>query len=185
MKKPEAIIIWGVSGSGKSSFAQKLDIMFHKLYGVGVVGIERDTLRAEILRNSEEVSRRVSPYDSLWYSWGRYGDERVVTNKQQTLYKGFIESQASCVVSDTNLRSRDRRRWVDLFEEAGYNVSVFRLDTPLEVCIERDIIRGVYKRVGEVVIRKQYKVAIAQPVDRTIVVPYNMDHYEFLENHFG
>lgn len=186
MDRPKAIIIWGVSGSGKTTFARLLASMARELLGSYTYGVERDSFRRVQLgslgdpRPIEEDCQ----FSSFWDVWEELGSEGEVTEAQGKLYRRLVKDRESVFISDTNLRSKTRKALVDLYSSFGYDVHMFRLNTPLDVCIERDKSRGWYS-VGEDVIRKQHRVVSSQPLDSTVLVPYNEDHSEFLENYFG
>lgn len=186
MERPKAIITWGVSGSGKTTFTRLLTSRSRELLGSYTFGAERDSFRRVQLgswgdpRPLEEGCQ----FSSFWDVWDEFGSEKAVTKAQEEFYKGLVKDWESVFISDTNLRSKTRKALVDLYSSRGYDVHMFRLDTPLDVCIERDKSRGWYS-VGEDVIRKQHRVMSSQPLDSTVLVPYNEDHSEFLENYFG
>lgn len=122
-------ILIGLPASGKSTKAKEL-------VGQGnTVRINKDLIREMLHFNkfngfNEEKTRGVA----------------------RALASQFLKSGTSVVIDDTNLNPGTLQSWVDLAKECDAKIQYERIDTPVDVCVERDRVRE--KKVGEHVIKK-------------------------------
>lgn len=144
----KAFIIYGTSGSGKSTKAHELiqersmleDVWFD--YGSH---IERDKIRFEWLnlgdwKTYKHDHRTEAVVDAIW----KYQVVRCA------------QSESDIIISDTLCKVSDRVNLCSLLQRLGYNeIELIQMQTSLEDCIARDAERGNFS-VGEEVIRKQY-----------------------------
>lgn len=88
--------------------------------------------------------------------WGlTHHQEQTVSLLEEAMASSALSADISVVVDATHLRASHVKRWYDFANKRGVPVSVHDVDTPLEVCIERDKVR--IKSVGEDVIRDYHK----------------------------
>lgn len=130
-KNQELLILRGLQGSGKSTFARKWvaedpDWRFR---------VNRDDLRKQ-------------GYDMLW-GLSHHMEENV-TLAEYAIAEDSLKAGLSVVIDATNLRARVVREWYALANKLGVPVRVHDIDVPLEECIARDKVRD--KKVGEDVI---------------------------------
>ena len=136
----KVIVMKGLPGSGKSTFAKKIIDENPESYK----RINRDDLRAMFDNGATTNS-----------------NEKFVKKVRDVLIVKALEEGKSLVIDDTNLSETNLRRITQLVSE--YNkkfdenvvVEVQEMDTSMEICIARDALRK--KPVGEKVIRNMRK----------------------------
>lgn len=137
---PTLIITRGLPGSGKSTWANT-----YADNGHGIV-VERDMIRKEL-------------FNSWWT--GKHEDEQKVTKLQHKRVKGLLALGYNVIVSDTNLRDKDVRVWLEIAHNAGAETHIVDYrDEPLETVLERnasDTRKYLRKVVPEEVIREKYE----------------------------
>lgn len=144
MKK--VIILRGIPGSGKSSYAKQLVEENPNAYK----RINRDDLRA--MFDNGYVSK---------------GNEKFVKQVRDLLIVKALEDGKHVVVDDTNLSESNLVRIKQLVHEFNkahndeVTVELKEMDTPLEVCIVRDSARE--KKVGERTIRAMHRQFFGEP----------------------
>lgn len=74
-------------------------------------------------------------------------------NRETILLMSCLAMKQSFVVDNTNLTSRERRRYFDLAKAAGYKVYCYYINEDLTTCIERNDKRSGRARVPDVGIR--------------------------------
>lgn len=124
--KGTVVLAIGLPGSGKSSWFKRHNI--HPL--------SSDLLRQLLFDNAEEQ---------------RFQD-LVFSNLRSMLKARLIARRPMNYVDATNLTPHDRRNWIKLAKDFGYDVQGVFFDVPLEVCLERNRKRN--RTVGEDVMRK-------------------------------
>jgi len=126
----EAIVLVGIPGCGKSTYAS----MLQSLYGHEIV--ERDGIRLQIMNEKGLQQKTDTRVDFTKWNWEW---EKDVTEKQYALIEEYGKQGKSLVLSDTNLKYREPL--IEFLEKLGYQVKVQYLYTPLQVCIQRDLER--------------------------------------------
>ena len=121
-------IMQGLPASGKSTRAEEI----RKTDGNGV-RINKDLLRK-----------------MLHFGHWSGKNEDITRDAARVLAKHFLSNDTNVIIDDTNLNEGTLQSWKDLATEVGSKHRVIRLDTSLEVCIARDIVRP--DSVGEQVI---------------------------------
>jgi predicted kinase len=134
---PELVIMVGVSGSGKSVVAKQLVNR-----GQGrVARLNRDSLR---LMLHVDV-----PYKKTL--------EDRVRNLQNAMATMLLQAGTDVIIDDTNCIRNTRQKWEDFAKQHRAKFRVIRMTTDIDTCIERDSKREGREKVGEGVIRRQYK----------------------------
>jgi predicted kinase len=123
----EAIVLVGIPGCGKSTYAG----MLQNLYGYEIV--ERDGIRLDLMKEKGLQPETDTRVDFTKWNWSW---EKSVTDVQYALIEEYGKQGKSLVLSDTNLKYRDTL--VEFLEKLGYQVKVEYLYTPLQVCLQRD-----------------------------------------------
>jgi len=126
----EAIVLVGIPGCGKSTYAG----MLKDIYGYEIV--ERDQIRLEMMKQKGLQPAADTRVDFTKWDWSW---EKDVTEKQYALIEEYARQNKSLVLSDTNLKYRESL--VRFLETLGYQVKVQYLYTPLHVCLQRDLDR--------------------------------------------
>lgn len=114
-------IFRGLPGSGKSTEARALVQTLLKL-GVTAINIDRDMFRLA-------SGFGVAPA-------GAY--EETISNVQQTIIENGLLQNWCVIESSTNLNAKFLKELVKFGANCGAEVEIIDVDTPLEVCIERD-----------------------------------------------
>jgi predicted kinase len=124
--KGTVVLAIGLPGSGKSSWFKRHNIR----------PLSSDLLRQLLFDDAEEQ---------------RFQD-LVFANLRSMLKARLIARRPMNYVDATNLTPHDRRNWVKLAKDFGYDVQGVFFDVPLEVCLERNRKRS--RTVTEDVMRR-------------------------------
>ena len=144
MKKQIAIITVGVSGSGKSFWADEY-IKKNDHFKV----VNRDDIRSELFPYLHNGNCK------NYYKAPDFRDmEKKVTMVHSELIDRYIDEGFSVIISDTNLSSGFRKNLTQHLISRGVRVEYKIFREELQTCIERDNIR--IRKVGKDVILNQY-----------------------------
>ncbi len=124
--KGTVVLAIGLPGSGKSSWFKRHNIR----------PLSSDLLRQLLFDDPEEQ---------------RFQD-LVFVNLRSMLKARLIAKRPMNYVDATNLTPHDRRNWIKLAKDFGYDVQGVFFDVPLEVCLERNHKRS--RTVSDEVMRK-------------------------------
>lgn len=111
------IMMKGLPASGKTTRANEM----LKEYG-NFVRISRDDLRPML-------------HGDLPYNGKK---EKVTINVQKTMVRGLLNSGQNVIIDDTNLTNTHLERWKGIASECGAQFVLEEMDTPLEVCLDRN-----------------------------------------------
>jgi predicted kinase len=114
-------IFRGLPGSGKSTEAQRL-VQALLSVGITTINIDRDMFR---LANGFGVA----PAGSF---------EETISSTQRAILENGLLNNWNVIESSTNLNAKFLKELVKLGANCGAEVEIRDVDTPLEVCIERD-----------------------------------------------
>jgi predicted kinase len=128
---PKVLILKGLPASGKSTFAREL------VSKRGYVRVNKDDLRA-MLHNGKHSK----------------GNERQVIELRDEFIRRSLAVGRNVVVDDTNFNPVHQEQIAKIAGEFGAQLTVEFVDTPLDECIRRDLLRPT--SVGERVIRQMY-----------------------------
>jgi predicted kinase len=126
LPKGVVVLAIGLPGSGKSSWFKRHNIS----------PLSSDLLRALLFDDPTEQ---------------RFQD-LVFSNLRSMLKARLIARRPMNYVDATNLTSHDRRGWIKLAKDYGYEVQAVFFDVPLDVCLERN--RKRERVVSEDVMRR-------------------------------
>ena len=141
------LILIGISGSGKSTFAQQF-VRDNPTY----LRLNRDDLRRSL------ISVPLGEY-WRWEDKAKYRIERLVTALLEAALKAALDGGWNVVLDNTHLRQRAINEVLKLVEAQAtakrpIEVSYQLFDVPLTTAIERDRLRADV--VGDTVIREQH-----------------------------
>lgn len=154
------ILLYGVSGSGKTTFAKEL-----------VKEIEWESESPAYIVERDSIRKLLRPNMKSWDEW-KFTEfmEGEVTRIQHSDIKTLIRYNpkgAFIIVSDTNCTVQSRNKWKKFAEENNIQIIAQRTMTSLEESLERNSEREDFK-VGEDVIRKQWENLQRHEEDFTI-----------------
>jgi len=151
----EIVVMRGLPASGKSTWAKAWYWQAPELRA----RVSRDDIRAQVF---DAVDERYAPY---FLQSDLHEKEEVVTALEDRTVKALLATGKSVVIDATHIRRSYISRWADLASRTGSAFSVKLIDTPLDICLERDAARPF--PVGEKVIRDMHqrlKSALREPV---------------------
>lgn len=128
----------------------------------GIPGSGKSTLAALWVDEDPEWRARVNRDDLRFAMYGKYVlrrmQEDTVTVAQQAQVRALLTAGISVTVDDTNLRAQTVKEWLKIAAECGATVTHMDVETPLDVCIERNNARAAAggRNVPEDVIRSFY-----------------------------
>ena len=137
----KAIITVGISGSGKSTWANSME-------SETCAVLERDQIRSEFME--------ADGLEPKWENWDQKWEGDVTDLMSHFIHK-FALAGINLVISDTNLNPKFRNQLIGRLMDEGYDVEVKFFNVPVDECIRRDSEREESKRVGEKVIRQQWQ----------------------------
>jgi len=123
------VVLCGVAGSGKSTFARK----FFKRTQI----VSSDHCRAMISDNPANQAVSKHAFELFYF----------------IIEKRLLVGRLT-VADATSLSKETRRQLIEIARKYGFKVVIIIFDIPIEICIERDSKRP--RKVGEQVIRNQY-----------------------------
>ncbi len=133
----------GISGSGKSTEARKKLLSYGGSDNAVIIG--RDKIR-ELLFGLTEAT-----VDSYYRSPDLSANEHEVGNYMSTLIRYSLQKGKVVIIDNTNLRMKYIREYYKFGVPVNFNL----VDTPFDVCVERDADR--VRKVGKTVIAKQHQ----------------------------
>ena len=135
------IVLVGISGSGKSTFASTTVRHNPERY----VTLSRDKVRELIYGYTESDVHEYYGRNDFNYM------ERQVSDTLDVLISFWLKKGKDVIVDNTHLK----RKYIEEYDKFGVDVETIFFGVDLDVAIERDSKR--VRRVGEDVIRRQFK----------------------------
>lgn len=130
MNKPILAVMIGISGSGKSTYANGLKTSLNAQL------VETDAIRQELTGNAEDQSQN--------------GRVFAIAKKRVTDY---LSQGKNVIIDATSLNMRDRKDWIEIGKSNNAEVRAYFIDTPIDVCKMQNSKRA--RKVPEWVIDKQ------------------------------
>jgi predicted kinase len=128
------IILRGIQGSGKTSYAQRL-----LQQNPDLVRVNRDTIRSEL----------------FGYGYVKTpANEELVTKVQDHTIRTILDSGKSVIVDNMNIESKFIHQLQDIASSYGIKANIIQFDTPIQKCIENDKVRG--NLIGEDIVTKTH-----------------------------
>lgn len=126
------VLLAGIPGSGKTTLSQRL-------IDKGYVTINADQIREELWGDAAEQSNKEAVFQVFF--------ERL----EEGLRRGW-----DIVIDNTNINGRHREPIIERAKAAGYtDIQIWIIDTPLEVCLERNRLRA--RNVPEDIVENMYR----------------------------
>ncbi|MBY0551226.1 MAG: AAA family ATPase [Candidatus Obscuribacterales bacterium] len=126
------VLLAGVPGSGKTTLSQRL-------IDKGFVSINADQIREELWGDAAEQSNKEAVFKVFF--------ERL----EEGLRRGW-----DIVIDNTNINGRHREPIIERAKAAGYtDIQIWVVDTPLEVCLERNRLRA--RNVPEDIVENMHR----------------------------
>lgn len=162
MDRPTLILLVGIPGSGKTTYAYKY-IKEHP----GTVHISSDKIRKE-----------------LWGSEATQGDNNEIFKLMQSRAIDALNNGYSVIYDCTNMTRKDRACIISICPKFA-KIAAHVIFSPIETCIERDAARK--RTVGKEVIDRMLQRFQAPFVDEGIseikvIVPDDFDRLSYIDN---
>lgn len=126
------VLMAGIPGSGKTTLAQRL-------IDKGFVCLNADLIREEL--------------------WGDASDQRDKEKVFEVFFERLEEGLKrgwDIVIDNTNINGKHREPIIERARKAGYtDIQIWIIDTPLEVCLERNRLRE--RNVPEDIVENMYR----------------------------
>ena len=122
------VFLVGLPGCGKSTYAEENLAQDYEI-------LSSDKIRLELLGSEENQSNNSLVFETLF--------ERA---------RNFLKKGKNVVLDATNVDLKERQNSLNRFNDLQIERIAIVIDTPFEICVERDKKRG--RTVGEAVIRK-------------------------------
>ena len=134
------IILCGISGSGKSTFASTTVRHNPEMY----ICIGRDKIRELLYGYTEETVCEYYSRNDFNYL------ESQVTATQNNLINFWLKKDKTVIVDNTHLK----QSYINYYDKFGVEVRVIYFDVLLKEALTRDM--GRNRKVGEDIINRQY-----------------------------
>jgi cytidylate kinase len=109
--KPILAVMIGISGSGKSTYANGLKTSLNAQL------VETDAIRQELTGNAEDQSKNAE-----------------VFNIAKKRVNDYLSQGKNTIIDATSLTVRDRRDWIKIGKENNAEVRAYFIDTPIDTC---------------------------------------------------
>lgn len=130
MNKPILAVMVGISGSGKSTYANGLKTSLNAQL------VETDAIRLELTGDAED-----QPQNGKVFEIAR---KRV---------NDYLSQGKNTIIDATSLNAKERKDWIDIAKANNAEVRAYFVDTPIDVCKAQNNKRA--RKVPEWVIDKQ------------------------------
>jgi predicted kinase len=128
--KPILAVMIGISGSGKSTYANGLKT------SINAELVETDAIRLELTGNAEDQSQNGRVFE--------VAKKRV---------NDILEQGKNAIIDATSLTLRDRKDWIEIGKNNNAEVRAYFIDTPVSICKSQNNKRQ--RKVPEWVIDRQ------------------------------
>jgi predicted kinase len=128
--KPILAVMTGISGSGKSTYANGLKTSLNAQL------VETDSIRLELTGNAEDQSQNSKVFE--------IARKRV---------NDYLSQGKNTIIDATSLSVKDRKDWIEIGKNNNAEVRAYFIDTPVDVCKSQNNKRA--RKVPEWVIDKQ------------------------------
>ena len=156
MTKRKLIIVVGISGSGKSTKAKEW-LTEKSSYEHPRSRVNRDDLRKMLFGYDDNTLYKYYKHPQIKQR------EKLLTAVQTSV---IADSLGDIIIDNTHLKISYITDLVDTWDKAN-NICFWIMKTPLAECIKRDGLRDA--KVGEIIIRKQYKSFVKLLINPTFV----------------
>lgn len=130
MNKPILAVMIGISGSGKSTYANGLKTSLNAQL------VETDAIRVELTGNAEDQSQNYRVFEVA---------KRRVDN--------LLSQGINAIIDATSVSVKDRKDWIDIGKKNNAEVRAYFVDTPVDLAKARN--RKRERKVPEEVIDRQ------------------------------
>lgn len=184
--KPKMIITVGMSGSGKTTWAEQF---------------RQDQIKQSGKYEWMIICRDNARFDHLGYGdWSKYkqtkAKESAVTNLCNEWWDFAKSYKNNVIIADTNLNEKYRNDWINRGEEAGYDVEIKSFPITLEeswkrnthrggLAVDRETLYKQWKNWNKFIGRKVYvpdeskPKAILVDIDGTVAERFNRSPFEW------
>jgi predicted kinase len=128
--KPILAVMIGISGSGKSTYANGLKTSLNAQL------VETDAIRLELTGNAEDQSQNAKVFE--------IAKKRV---------NDYLAQGKNTIIDATSLSIKERKDWIDIGRANNAEVRAYFIDTPVSICKSQNNKRA--RKVPEWVIDRQ------------------------------
>jgi predicted kinase len=128
--KPILAVIVGISGSGKSTFANGLKT------SIGADLVETDAIREELTGDPSDQTQNYKVFQIA-----------------KTRIDNLLSQGKNAIIDATSLTHKDRKDWIDIGRKNNAEIHAYFIDTPVDVAKYRNFKRD--RKVPEEVIDRQ------------------------------
>lgn len=144
----KCIITVGISGSGKSTWAELNAKIRNELSPTPCVVINRDSTRWKLSGKQGWNGPNAYKFHSAV--------EDEVTELNAAVMINAAHDKKDIIIADTNLNPKTRNKLIAQCEALGYEVEIKEFPISFQEACKRDATRGIYS-VGEAVLMKQWE----------------------------
>lgn len=130
MNKPILAVMIGISGSGKSTYANGLKTSLNAQL------VETDAIRVELTGNAEDQTQNARVFGLA---------KRRIDN--------ILSQGKNAIIDATSVSIRDRKDWIDIAKKNNAEVRAYFIDTPIDIAKQQN--RKRERKVPEDVIDRQ------------------------------
>jgi predicted kinase len=130
MNKPVLAVMIGISGSGKSTYANGLKT------SINAELVETDAIRLELTGNSEDQSQNARVFE--------------IARKR---INDILSQGKNAIIDATSLSIKERKDWIEIGKANNAEIRAYFIDTPVSICKSQNNKRQ--RKVPEWVIDRQ------------------------------
>lgn len=130
MNKPILAVMVGISGSGKSTYANGLKTSLNAQL------VETDAIRLELTGNAEDQSQNAKVFE--------IARKRV---------NDYLSQGKNTIIDATSLNQKERKDWIEIGKKNNAEIRAYFIDTPVSICKSQNNKRA--RKVPEWVIDRQ------------------------------
>lgn len=142
----EAILFIGLPGSGKTTYIET----HFKNKGYMVVSADDLKDARPDLKPTSEFEGEYREQLEKWHQWSVKGAEDMMVL--------LSDLGANVCMDSGGVNNSYSLRIIHMLKSQGYHVRLIHMDTPIEICLDRNEMRGEAKLPAEIILEKAKKI---------------------------